>query len=1459
MRGFCKLSIWALVLLLPGTLWAAQSVRVVSDLGQTEAVFSVTSGTISNIAINLDVPEIAVNQVSLNGVDYDRLTLPTANRLFAGEMDEEGLPDVPILTSLVAIPDLAGVELDIEYSGFDIIDDIDLAPVQPAALESGQEIAPFTIDNQAYSRDEFYPGELATAGEPAIMRDVRLVELALYPVQYNPVRRQLKIYRDLNVRINYTYGDNVVNPKTVSRPFISDGFYPIYKALISNFDQVFSSADVQRGGYVIISKATFIDSLNVLANWKHKKGYTVRIVPTTEIAAGGTPTASQIQTYLRNAYTSWEIPPEYVMIVGDMDNTGTTGIIDYPYSGYDSDHKYACVEGTDYLPELFVARLSIDNMTELRKVIAKIMAYETNPFMGDPGYWLRGLSVAGNVTSGGSPTVSPRLITLWVRSMLLRYGFTQVDTSFRWSSGDSDSRLPGLFNQGVSIISYRGWAGSSGWYCPSFDISNLNALQNTNKIGVMASLVCGTGDFGDECFGETWIRMGASTTSFKGGPCFYGVTDHSTHTKWNNPIMVGYYWGILEEDIYHFAAAAVRGKLNDYLFFPRHHSAGGNVEKYFHTYNMLGDPELDVRTKIPRSMTVEYPAALALGTNNIEISAVDTIGQPIEGAYVTLVKGYGANEEVFKVSRTDANGRVLISFDAPTADTMFVTVSARDYIPYLGHAMISQNDITIGSDTLTVDDDFGGYSSGNGDGAINPGEIIELGVGLKNFGSSIGPNNISAALEAIDSNLALVYDANRHYGDIMPGQTAPPESPYVVYVKPEAKNGDMIRLRLNIMSDTTHSWISLVELPVISPDLSVSSVSFSDIDGRLDPGDSISMIITIRNSGPVAARNITARVISHDDFAAIYSATSNYADIGPDSSISNSSNPMVIKCDAQAFDGRIINLALEVTTDAGYFSIPFNVTAGVITSTDPIGPDSYGYYLIDNTDTSYPACPTYQWVEISPYAGGSGSRIAFPLSTDDDAVPISLPFDITCYGRSYNYALVCINGFIAFDTLRMDMQGHRWSNFDNSQIPALGAPRGLIAPFWDDLQYSGNNGVFQYHDTLSHAFIIEWKGCVHASGSGQGSTETFEMIIFDPNYHLTPTMDSDILYQYQVVTNNDDDNYDGGEAPGLYSTVGLQNIDNNIGLQYTYDNLYTSGAATLAAGRAILVTTRTGRGGISGMIDLQNGGNNQGVTVAASTGQHRITGQSGEYWLQSLPTGMADISVSAPGYFPDTMADIYVVADMTTQGMNFALTACPIPSNLIATDSLLDRINISWNPVTHSYFQGYNIYRSNWQNGEFVKLNSSPLTSPSFSDTNAPSNGVCWYYATAIFEAPAGQAESFASNVESGRILSEVGVGEEDAAIPKEFFLAGNYPNPFNPSTYISFGLPKDAFVRLEVFNLLGQKVKTILSENERAGYKSVVWDGRDSAGKAVASGVYFYRLTTDSDFDQTKKMLLVK
>jgi hypothetical protein len=169
---------------------------------------------------------------------------------------------------------------------------------------------------------------------------------------------------------------------------------------------------------------------------------------------------------------------------------------------------------------------------------------------------------------------------------------------------------------------------------------------------------------------------------------------------------------------------------------------------------------------------------------------------------------------------------------------------------------------------------------------------------------------------------------------------------------------------------------------------------------------------------------------------------------------------------------------------------------------------------------------------------------------------------------------------------------------------------------------------------------------------------------------------------------------------------------------------------------------------------------------------------------------------------------------------------------------------LNWDvPVGSIGLSGYKVYR----NGAMLsEINNVSATL--YVDQNVPT-GNYTYYLTAMY----GTHESVPSNevevevVDAGNILPANGTT-----------LNGNVPNPFNPTTTISFSLETAGYVNIDIYNVKGEKVRTLVDENLEATSHSVVWDGKDDLGRTTSSGVYFYKMKTGS-FTSTKKMVLMK
>ena len=99
----------------------------------------------------------------------------------------------------------------------------------------------------------------------------------------------------------------------------------------------------------------------------------------------------------------------------------------------------------------------------------------------------------------------------------------------------------------------------------------------------------------------------------------------------------------------------------------------------------------------------------------------------------------------------------------------------------------------------------------------------------------------------------------------------------------------------------------------------------------------------------------------------------------------------------------------------------------------------------------------------------------------------------------------------------------------------------------------------------------------------------------------------------------------------------------------------------------------------------------------------------------------------------------------------------------------------------------------------------------------------------------------------------------DDGIIPIEFYISENYPNPFNPTTSIDFGIPSNLNVQINIYNIIGQQVASIDQGLLNAGSYTATWNGKDTFGQSVPSGVYLYEIKAGDQFRKIKKMTLMK
>ncbi len=315
----------------------------------------------------------------------------------------------------------------------------------------------------------------------------------------------------------------------------------------------------------------------------------------------------------------------------------------------------------------------------------------------------------------------------------------------------------------------------------------------------------------------------------------------------------------------------------------------------------------------------------------------------------------------------------------------------------------------------------------------------------------------------------------------------------------------------------------------------------------------------------------------------------------------------------------------------------------------------------------------------------------------------------------------------------------------------------------------------------------------------------------------------------------------------LCSAPALPISDNNT----VSDVINVAAAGTISELAVYLDVTHTWRGDMT-------------VTLTAPDGTavvlHNRTGSSADDILGWYPTELAPaedlgLFVGAEMYGDWTLS----ISDGASgdQGtfnewcLHLVYDEGPVSAVLqpLHVQSLAGGMELSWR-VDPVGVEGYNVYRRT-EDTFAVRLNSNVMPIGdgyvSFVDGGEGlTSGETVFYTFTLVQS--GQESGFSEEVSA----------TFDSGLPTVFALHNNYPNPFNPITNIMFDLPRPSHVRLDIFDVSGRLVRTLVNEDRVAAAHTVVWDGTDSHGGRVASGAYYYRLVSDTG-TATQKMMLVK
>ena len=859
----------------------------INSSNPSPAKIELLSSDIYTSVINVSIDGFYLNTVETPNGEAYIINLGEGSPILQG-----GSPDLPKLTTSLIIPDMAEMSIEVLSSSFIDYKDYKIAPSKGNFT---RDIDPATVPytyGKPYQKDEFFPGEVSALRDPYIIRDYRAQTIIIYPFQYNPVSKTLRVYNELKIRLHKT-GENGFNPlvKTKMVEKIDYEFSKIYSGHFLNFDNTKYTPVEEQGNMLIISYGSFMAEMQPFVDWKNTIG-----IPTEMVDVATIGTSSAIKTYIANYYNTNGLT--YVLLVGDAAQVPTS------YASGDSDNDYSYIVGSDHYPDLFVGRFSAENTSHVQTQVQRTIEYEQSPTTGYDWY-TKSIGIASDQGPGDDNEYDYQHIRN-MQTDLLAYTYTYNYELFDGSQGGNDASgnpTPTMvgndINSGASIILYTGHGSTTSWGSSGFSSTNVNSLTNNGRLPFIWSVACVNGNFvGTTCFGEAWQR------ATNGGEPSGAIASlmSTINQSWDPPmegqdemvdILVESYAGNIKRS---FGGISMNGcmKMND--------TYGSGGDAMTDTWTCFGDPSVVVRTAVPQTMTVTHNPVILMGSNNF------TVNCNAEGALVCLT----INNQIIGTEYI-IGGSAIVGFDPITSiETVTIAVTAYNYIPYL-------TDV----DVVPVSGPYINYAShlindptGNNDGLADYGESILLTIELENVGTAVA-NDVNVVLSSTDPYITIT-DNSELYGDILEGQTISVSNSFAFDLAVNVPDGHVFEFSVEVTSSTKDTWTftfsETAHAPVMEYDSFVIYDASGNNNGKLDPGETVNLAITIANNGSSEAFNVIVDLACGDPYISINSNNINYGNIaGSGTAVNNFS----VTADASAPPGYLVSFLLDISADLG--------------------------------------------------------------------------------------------------------------------------------------------------------------------------------------------------------------------------------------------------------------------------------------------------------------------------------------------------------------------------------------------------------------------------------------------------------------------------------------------------------------------------------------------------------------
>ena len=776
-----------------------------------------------NSNISQTTLEIIVDGYSLNEVLENKYNIKIDK---GSPLLLKGAPDLPKLNTSIIIPDQKNMSIKVIESEYIELTDINIIPSKGnLSRDVDPKSVPYTYSKQ-YEKNSFYPYNLASLGDPYIIRDIRGQSVIINPIQYNPITKVLRIYNRIVLDINEskeTFNKEVKNSiqRFSSEVKSSKEFNNIYNNLFINFPQdVRFDYIADQGKMLIICYDDFIASMNPFVEWKNKKGIPTEIVALSSIGN----TVNAIQDFINNYYYNNGL--SYLLLVGDAAQVPT-----HIVSGSASDPTYGFIEGDDAYSEILVGRFSGNNLSHIETQVQRTIEYEKFENF-DSSHLNKALGIASTQGPGYGGLSDSEFNDLLANDFLL--GYTYDDYQGLYDSNANVSDGIDAINEGVGIINYTGHAGPTGWGNGApLNGNDVNNLTNTNKLPFIFTVGCNPGQFNDytECFCESWMWA----TDDNGNPT--GAVGHLGSTisqSWEPPMHGQWAMNAILTESYDDNLTRSYGGIivNGCMHMNEAQGSSGINETKFWT--LFGDPSLLIRTDEPEYLEPIYDGSILLGQTEFVVD----VG--VEGALVAL------SVDGVLESYAYSSGGVAVLDIANLSDSpqiIDMVISGFNNYPYESSLQV-----------ISVDGPFLVYNSFELVTDSNFNNIIEYGdeIGFNLVVENVGNFNTNAIIVTLNSNdeyISLI-NSDSQIAYAISGELALTEQPLVFSISNNVPDGHIANFSANLYNGEDE-WNINFSIQISAPNFEIENPIIIDEneDGVWDIGESATIQVDLINSG----------------------------------------------------------------------------------------------------------------------------------------------------------------------------------------------------------------------------------------------------------------------------------------------------------------------------------------------------------------------------------------------------------------------------------------------------------------------------------------------------------------------------------------------------------------------------------------------------------------------------------